>query len=157
MDAKEYNNIMERLDFIEFRQQLLFDNDDVSRSIFEYGLTREQYKRIMALMQDYRERIERGEKCDHRGFEQAMYEIVPDHRGDYHMCEELAKGFRDENRWEEVFDNLYGEMPKYSYLKSKEEINYVECCLKFSKYCHDCWICNYDLAIICIKKISEKI
>lgn len=37
------------------------------------------------------------------------------------MCEELAKGFRDENRWEEVFDNLYGEMPKYSYLKSKEE------------------------------------
>ena len=37
MDAKEYNKIMERLDFIEFRQQLLFDNDDVSRSIFEYG------------------------------------------------------------------------------------------------------------------------
>ena len=90
MDAKEYNKIMERLDFIEFRQQLLFDNDDVSRSIFEYGLTREQYKRIMALMQDYRERIERGEKCGHGGFE-------------------------------EVFDNLYGEMPKYSYLKSKEE------------------------------------
>ncbi len=29
---------MERLEFIEFRQQLLFDNDDVSRSIFEYGL-----------------------------------------------------------------------------------------------------------------------
>ena len=27
MDAKEYNKIMERLDFIEFRQQLLFDND----------------------------------------------------------------------------------------------------------------------------------
>ena len=25
MDAKEYNKIMERLDFIEFRQQLLFD------------------------------------------------------------------------------------------------------------------------------------
>ena len=96
-------------------------NDDVSRSIFEYGLTREQYKRIMDLMQDYRERIERGEKCGHGGFEQAMYEIVPDHRGDYHMCEELVKGFRDENRWEEVFDNLYGEKPKYSYLKLKDE------------------------------------
>ena len=121
MDTKEYNKIMERLDFIEFRQLLLFDNDDVSRSIFEYGLTREQYKRIMDLMQDYRERIERGEKCGHGGFELAMYEIVPDHRGDYHMCEELAKGFRDENRWEEVFDNLYGEMPKYSYLKLKDE------------------------------------
>ena len=72
-------------------------------------------------MQDYRERIEQGEKCGHAGFEQAMYKIVPDHRGDYHMCEELAKGFRDENRWEEVFDTLYGEMPKYSYLKSKDE------------------------------------
>lgn len=50
---------MERLEFIEFRQQLLFDNDDVSRSIFEYGLTREQYKRIMDLTQDYRECMER--------------------------------------------------------------------------------------------------
>ena len=99
----------------------LKEKADYIKSKGKWALVREQYKRIMALMQDYRERIERGEKCDHRGFEQAMYEIVPDHRGDYHMCEELAKGFRDENRWEEVFDNLYGEMPKYSYLKSKEE------------------------------------
>lgn len=32
----------------------------------------------------------------------------------------------------------------------------MECCWKFSKYCHDCWICNYDLAIICIKKSVKK-
>ena len=59
---------MERLEFIEFRQQLLFDNNDVSRSIFEYGLTREQYKRIMDLTQDYRECMERGENCGHGRF-----------------------------------------------------------------------------------------
>lgn len=27
---------------------------------------------------------------------------------------------------------------------------------KRSKYCHDCRICNYDLAIICIKEFSKK-
>lgn len=35
------------------------------------------------------------------------------------MCEELAKGFMEEGRWEEVFKSLYGDMTKYSYLKKE--------------------------------------
>jgi len=33
------------------------------------------------------------------------------------MCEEIAKNFMLDGRWEEVFMKLYGDMPKYSYLK----------------------------------------
>ena len=44
MSNEQYMEIMERLDLIEFRQELLFNNSETDRSIFEYGLTRKQYK-----------------------------------------------------------------------------------------------------------------
>lgn len=119
MSEEQYKTILERLDLIEFRQELLFNNSDTDRSIFEYGLTRKQYKLIMDVMDEYRNKIDNNQKCSHAGFEQEIYAIVPDHEGDYHMCEELAKGFMEEGRWEEVFKSLYGDMAKYSYLKKE--------------------------------------
>lgn len=119
MDQEMYNEIMERLDLIEFRQELLFNNSDLDRSLFEYHLTILQYKAIMNVMDEFRKRIEKGQDCSHALFESKIYFIVPEHEGDYHMCEELAKGFMEERRWEEVFMTLYGDMPKYSYLKKE--------------------------------------
>ena len=120
MNGEELQEIMERLDLIEFRQELLFNNTSIDRSIFEYGITRKQYRSIMDLMDEYREKIDSGKHCSHGEFEDKMYAIVPEHYGDYHMCEEFAKGFMDEGRWEEVFMALYGDMPKYSYLKKEQ-------------------------------------
>lgn len=117
MNNEQLDAIIERLDYIEFRQELLFSNSDLDRSIFEYELTREQYRAIMDVMDEYRNLIENNKNYSHYGFEDALYAIVPKHNGDYHMCEELAKGFMDDGRWEEVFMALYGDMPKYSYLK----------------------------------------
>ena len=119
MEKYEYDKIMDRLDFIEFRQQLLFDNDEISRLLFEYRITHPQYRQIMDVMEEYRNKIENGESCSHGGFENKMYEIIPEHGGDYHMCEYIALAFRNDHRWEEVFDKLYGHMPKYAYMKGK--------------------------------------
>lgn len=119
MNSEQYTEIMDRLDFIEFRQELLFNNTEIDRSIFEYGITRSQYSAIMDLMDEYRGKIEQGQHCSHGEFEKQIYEIVPKHYGDYHMCEELAKGFMEEGRWEEVFMEIYAGMPKYSYLRKK--------------------------------------
>ena len=120
MDIQEYKEIMERLDFIEFRQDLIFSGSELDRSIYEYRLTKKQYTKIMDLMDEYRRKIENNESCSHAGLETQIYKIVPEHNGDYHMCEEIVKGFYDEGRWEEVFIKLYGNMPKYSYLRRKE-------------------------------------
>lgn len=119
MERDQYNKIMDRLDLIEFRQDLLFSNTNLDRSIFEYGITRKQYRLIMDVMDEYRAMIEKGESCSNSGFENKIYSIVPERDGDYHMCEELAKGFMEEGRWEEVFFKLYGDFPKYSYLKKE--------------------------------------
>lgn len=109
----------ERLDFIEFRQELLFDNDEVSRFVFECKFTRDQYRQIMDLMDEYRDKIDRGEKVYHGSFEAKMKEISPEAGADYHTSEIITKLFMESGRWEEVFPALYGNLPKYKYLKGR--------------------------------------
>ena len=44
---RQFDTTEERLDYIEFRQTLLFDNDTVSRLLFEYEITHDEYVKIM--------------------------------------------------------------------------------------------------------------
>lgn len=118
MNEEQYNEIMDRLDFIEFRQQLLFNNDEVSRLLFECNVTHKQYQKIMGVMETYRVMIGRKEKVSHTSFENEIYTVMGRRNDiDYHFCEGIALAFRNQDRWNEVFDALYGDMPKYAYLK----------------------------------------
>ena len=114
ISQERYNEILERLNNIEFRQELLFENDEVSRILFEHEITQSQYRLIMDLMDEYRNRIRDNEDVSHGDFERRIYNIVPNKDGNYHFCEEIALAFKERNQWEEVFENLYGNMPKYS-------------------------------------------
>ena len=120
MNEEQYQQILERIDKIEFRQELLFYESEINRSLFEYGITRKQYEQIMDLMDQYRKRIWNKEECNSSEFEMDLYGILPDHDGNYHMCEEFAKAFYDDGRWQEVFIKLYGDNPKYAYVKGSE-------------------------------------
>lgn len=117
---RKFSNIEERLDFIEFRQELLFENSDLDRLLFEYEIDHAQYEKIMDLMQAYRKMLDTKEKVSNTAFENEIYSIVPEHRGDYHMCEFIARAFMDEHRWEEVFPALYSDMAKYKYFKDEK-------------------------------------
>lgn len=109
-----------RIEMLEFRQQLLFDNDDLSRLLFEYNITHQQYRDIMDLMDSYQDDIDHKRAVNNSAFEDAIYKIVPEHSGDYHMCEYIARAFMDTGRWEEVFPALYGDMPKYKFLMEEK-------------------------------------
>lgn len=115
-DNSKIEELEKKIEMLEFRQQLLFDNDDLSRLLFEYNITHQQYRDIMDLMDSYRDDIDNNRNVDNSAFEDAIYKIVPEHSGDYHMCEYLARAFMDTGRWEEVFPALYGDMPKYRFL-----------------------------------------
>ena len=94
MYKREFDSIEERLDFIEFRQELNFNNSDLDRIIFEHGFTRHEYIGVMDLMDKYRGKISINEEVNNHTFEMEMYEIVDSkHDGNYHMCEAIAKGF----------------------------------------------------------------
>lgn len=110
-------SIEERLEFIEYRQQLLFDNTPISRILFEYDVSEKQNQTLMGIFEDYRQKIESGESVHHGTYEQEVYEAVPQNDGNYHFAEIIAKTLHEDGRWTEVFETLYGEMPKFqSYL-----------------------------------------
>ncbi|UKS25007.1 DUF1878 domain-containing protein [Paenibacillus sp. HWE-109] len=117
MDNQE---LEERLNFIEYRQELLFEDSRTSRIYFEYKITREQSGKIADLFDEYRNLIESKEKVTHHGLETKMYNIVPQLEHNYHFVESVAQAFYESGSWEEVFETLYGSMPKYQhYMSSK--------------------------------------
>jgi len=103
----------ERVEQLEFQIQLLFNNSSIDRYLFETNVTKEQYTAIMDVMDVIRKKLDAGEKVHHYTFEDEIYKIVPEHNGDYHFCELIAKLFAEDGRWDEVFPALYGDMPKY--------------------------------------------
>lgn len=75
--SREFSNMEERLEFIEFRQELLFNNTDLDRMLFEYEIDRNQYRKIMDLMESYRTMLDNHEDVNHAAFETEIYAIVP--------------------------------------------------------------------------------
>lgn len=119
MSEDKFKELEARLDFLEFRQDLLFNNSTVDRLLYEYKITQNQYRTIMDLMDEYRAMLGEGQDVGNSLFEDKVYEIVPEHAGNYHFCEYITRAFMEEGRWEEVFPALYGDMPKYQFLKNK--------------------------------------
>ena len=120
---EEFKSLKEQMEFLKFRQDLLFNNDGISRLLYEYKIKKAEYDEIMNLMDEYRDKINNGEDVNHGSFERSIYQIVPEHNGDYHMCEYLAREFMEAGRWEEVFPMLYGDMPKYQGLKLRNDVS----------------------------------
>ena len=119
------NELQKRVDFLEFRLELLAENTNVTRLLFERKINQEQYRLIMDLMDNYRNKIDKKEKVNHHTFEQEIYSIIRDNEGDYHLCEAIAQAFMEDGRWEEVFPELYGNMPKYKYYMERKEMGEI--------------------------------
>ena len=103
-----------RVAMLEFKVQLLSENTNTSRLLFEYNITHTQYVQLMDLMDDLRKKIDNKENVNHGSFESKVY-VITGKDGDYHFCESLAQSFMEDGRWEEVFPALYGDMKKYEY------------------------------------------
>lgn len=97
-----------------FQVELLFENSEIDRYVFESRLTREQFTDIMNLMDELRCKLDAGNTINVHEYEEAVYSIVPEKHGQYHFCETIARLFAEDGRWEEVFPALYGSLPKYS-------------------------------------------
>ncbi|EOP46640.1 DUF1878 family protein [Bacillus cereus] len=116
----ENMELEDRLALIEFRQQLLFENTEFSRFLFETKVTKEQLDRIFDLMDALSEEIREEKLITHSSYEQQIYEIVPAKRGNYHFAESISRILHEGRRWPEVFEHVYGSMEKFkSYLNKK--------------------------------------
>lgn len=100
--------VEERLDFLEFRQDLLFSGSDLSKVIYDFKFKRKQYEMILDLMDCYSISIRNKEKKTRRDFENDFYAIAPEYTGNSRICEDLVKAFNDSGRYTEVYYALYG-------------------------------------------------
>lgn len=108
----------ERLEFIEFRQELLFMNDHFSRLMFQDAVTRSQYDELIELFESYLYEVENGGTISNTKYESRVYEILPNHKYDYHFAELIALELHKDGMYEAVFKGLYGDSLKYkSYLE----------------------------------------
>ena len=98
----------------------MFENTDFSRLLFEHDVTQEQLNAINDVFSEFRAKIDAGESVNHGSFEQKISEAVPQHQGNYHFAESLAKLAHAEGRWEEVFETLYGDMQKFHYMSTRD-------------------------------------
>lgn len=110
-----------KIEFLEFRLELIAEESKVNNVLFSRKINQMQYRAIMDIMDEFRENIDNDNKVNHGSFEQQIYEVLPDNHGDYHLCEEIAKAFMEDGRWEEVFTELYGDMPKYKYYMERRK------------------------------------
>lgn len=108
---KENQTLSEKIDFLEFKLELLAEDSNVSKLLFECNITRSQYIALMDLMDNMRNKLDHGEEPSNYEFEIAITSITG--TNDYHFAEYIAKAFMEEDRWEEVFPALYGHMLKY--------------------------------------------
>lgn len=105
--------IEERLDFVEFRMDMLRESTEFSKFIYDCEITREQLKELYDVMDKYRGKIDNSEAVSSAEYEFEVLQIVDNRRLDYHFCESFARLLWEEKRYEEVFITLYKDSQKF--------------------------------------------
>ncbi|MED3821329.1 DUF1878 domain-containing protein [Priestia aryabhattai] len=100
--------LLKRLDLIEYRQELLFRNDNFSRFIFQNKITRQQEEEIKELLESLAERLENNVLISKNSYETKFYEICPQSKYLYHDAENIIKSLCEDGQYIELFIALYG-------------------------------------------------
>lgn len=106
----------DRLDFIEFRMDLLRKGSELANYLYDCKINRKQYDSLMDIMQSFRDRIDNGEMVSSSEYEAKILDVVRDNGQDYHFCESFARMLWEEDRFTEVFETVYKDSQKYKRL-----------------------------------------
>lgn len=106
----------ERLDYIEFRMNLLREGTDFAKFVYDSEITYEQLKELYIVMDEMRYAIDNGKEVSSSTYEHKILEIVDKRILDYHFCESFARLLWEDRRYEEVFPALYGNDYKFKHL-----------------------------------------
>lgn len=108
--------LQERLDFIEFRMDMLRENTEFSKYIYDCEVTENQLQTLYSIMDDFRGKIDNSEDVNSSQYESEVLKVVDNKKLDYHFCETFARLLWEEERYEEVFPALYKDSNKFRHL-----------------------------------------
>jgi hypothetical protein len=111
MESNLYAVLEKRIEHMEYRIKLLAEIADSKRHPFTYmilesNLTEPQVRAIFDLMDRATKTIRNGEPMSRNEFEDRVYNIVQNRRGDYHFVDDIISSLKDEGRWAEVYEQL---------------------------------------------------
>jgi len=111
MDDNRLKDLERRLEHLEYRVKLLAEIADFEKhpfiyTVLEADLTESQVRAIFDQMDKALKTIKNGKPVSHYEFEERIYEIVPNRRGNYHFAEDVVSTLNDEGRWGEVYKHL---------------------------------------------------
>lgn len=109
-------DLKERINYIEFRMDLLREGTEFTKFIYDCNVTEGQLKALYGIMDGLRQEIDNGNKVSSIVYESEVLRIVDSKQLDYHFCESFARLLWEERRYEEVFPALYGESMKFKHL-----------------------------------------
>ncbi len=112
-------DIEERLDFIEFRMDLLREGTELSKFLYDHNVTKSKIDQLYDTMDYFREQIDAGKSVSSGDYEYRILKIMDDKKVDYHFCESFARILWEDGRYEEVFETLYKGFPKFEHLFNK--------------------------------------
>jgi len=106
----------EKMNYVEFRMDLLREGTDFTKYIYDCEVTEEQLKALYDIMDGLRREIDNGNEVSSVAYETEILRIVDSRKLDYHFCESFARLLWEERRYKEVFPALYGESMKFKHL-----------------------------------------
>lgn len=107
------DTLFKEIENIKFKQELLFENSEFTRILFEVDCTRTQRDELINLLDSLDKKDMNNEKIAHGSYEQAIYEIFPQHKYNYHFAENLVIALYKEGNYREMIKGLYGHQRKF--------------------------------------------
>ena len=109
-------NMEERLDFIEFRMDLLREGTEFSKFIYDCNITNKQLSEIYDVLNDVQDKIDNGVDVSSCEYESRILDIVDRRKLDYHFCESIVELLWREDCYSDVFPALYKDSMKFKHL-----------------------------------------
>lgn len=105
-----------KLEDIEFRMDLLREGSELAKYLYDCKITRKQMSDLYKYMDSLRQKIDSGESISSPEYEGGVLGIVGTGNLDYHFCELFAKLLWEEQRYEEIFEEVYKNHMRYGKL-----------------------------------------
>lgn len=108
--------VEERLDFIEFRMDLLRGGTEFTKFIYDCNVTKSQLDELYDILDDIQGKIDNGLDVSSSEYESRVLDVVNHRELDYHFCESFVRLLWEDSRYEDVFPALYKDSNKFSHL-----------------------------------------
>jgi hypothetical protein len=101
-----------RVQHLEDQIEMMLELVDDDKYPFMYlalesGLTKSQINQIFDLMEEVSRATSTDKKpMSHSEFENRIYQIVPTHKGDYHLAESIVRSLNSKGQYTEVYQHM---------------------------------------------------